>query len=67
MVVLAGGRRLLQDQDGQDNSWAQPGVEDVREDVCELLSSLSGHGQECPLDRGSSLVLTLEARPATDF
>ena len=59
MVVVAGGRRLLQDQDDgdgfearRDKSSAQRGVKDAREDVCELLISLS---QEDTLDISTCL------------
>lgn len=47
VVIIAGGRRLLLDRDDGggfeargDNSLAQRGVEDVREDIRELLSTV---------------------------
>lgn len=52
VVVVAGRRRLLRDQDDggdfearRDNTLAQRDVEDVHEEICELLSKVidTGH------------------------
>ena len=48
VVIVAGGRRLFRDRDDGggfeargDNSLSQRGVEDVCEDICELLGTVS--------------------------